>query len=479
MSNTELLTDYSGRDLTAGLERSLKRLNEECPELTDLNPTDPGVAIVRNTERDVDLLNLYLDLAFAESFVRTAKFKQSIIELAYLVGVQPKLASAAMTLLRITRVIQSGGTRNDITIPKYSPFQRSDGLVYLTMESVFIPTSSDYVDVAAWQGELFTKTATPDDLEIVDLSGYPKFNLGSNVAARSVIITHQDGSTAWTEVDSFWRSTPEDWHFNLELYADEWEGETDTVFAVFGNGIKGRTVPVEGVTISFLRTAGSLGNSGTNTITTSTGAFAGIVTVSNIELATSGAGAEGTESLRERMPGAVQIQQAAVTKLNYESLLKRIPGVAQCQCVDRNDSSEWPHLHVSLYVLPEGGGPMSSPLKEIIYQELREWGHLGNWDNRYILLEAISVPINIACRVNIANGYADSTVQNNVYQAILNQFVFDNLTINGRFDFTDLNVTASRVAGVNWIEFDEPKADVILGIGQYPVPGTITVNVVS
>jgi hypothetical protein len=479
MDNTALLTDYSGRDLTAGLERALTRLRSDCPELTDLNPTDPGVAILRNTERDVDLLNLYLDLAFAESFVRTAKFKQSIIELAYLVGVQPKLASAAMTLLRITRVTQSGGTGNDIIIPKYTPFQRSDGLVYLTMDSVFIPASSDYVDVAAWQGELVTKTVTPDDLEIVDLSGYPKFNLGSNVAARSVIITHQDGSTAWTEVDSFWRSTPEDRHFNLELYADEWDGETDTVFAVFGNGIKGRTVPVEGVTISFLRTAGSLGNSGTNTITTTVGAFAGIVTVSNIELASGGAGAEGTESLRERMPGAVQIQQAAVTKLNYENLLKRIPGVAQCQCVDRNDSSQWPHLHVSLYVLPEGGGLMSTPLKEIILGELREWGHLGNWDNRYILLEAISVPINVTCRVNVADGYVASTVQNNVYQTILGLFPLDNIKINGKFDFTDLNVTASRVAGVNWIEFDDPKADVVLGIGEYPIPGTITVNVVS
>ena len=108
MDNTALLTDYSGRDFTAGLERALTRLRQDCPELTDLNPSDAGVSIIRNTERDVDLINLYLDLAFAENFVRTAKFKQSIIELAYLVGVSPKLASAAMTLLRISRVIQAG-----------------------------------------------------------------------------------------------------------------------------------------------------------------------------------------------------------------------------------------------------------------------------------------------------------------------------------------------------------------------------------
>jgi hypothetical protein len=121
---------------------------------------------------------------------------------------------------------------------------------------------------------------------------------------------------------------------------------------------------------------------------------------------------------------------------------------------------------------------MSTPLKEIILGELREWGHLGNWDNRYILLDAISVPINVTSRINISNGVG-STVQNNVYQTILGLFSPDKNRLNGKFDFTDLNVTTARVAGVNWIEFDEPKADVSMVIGQYPVPGIITVNVVN
>ena len=49
---------------------------------------------------------------------------------------------------------------------------------------MFIPASSDYVDVAAWQGELVTLKIKPEDLQNYDLSGYPKFNLGRNVAAR-------------------------------------------------------------------------------------------------------------------------------------------------------------------------------------------------------------------------------------------------------------------------------------------------------
>ena len=285
----------------------------------------------------------------------------------------------------------------------------------------------------------------------------------------SVTVTSKESLVAWTEVDSFWRSQPEDYHFSLELYGDEIEGETDTVFLVFGNGNKGQTLPIEGVTVSFLKTSGAAGNCGVNTITTSVGAFAGIVTVSNIELASGGAEAEGTESLRERIPGAVQLQQTAVSKENYESLLKRIPGVKLCQCVDRNDDHQWPHLYVPLYVLPEGGGLMSTPLKEIIFGELREWGHLGNWDNRYILLDAISVPINVTCRINISSG-VESTVQNNVYQTILGLFSLDKNKINGEFDFTDLNVTTSRLAGVNWIEFDEPKTDVSLGIGRISGP---------
>ncbi len=89
------------------------------------------------------------------------------------------------------------------------------------------------------------------------------------------------------------------------------------------------------------------------------------------------------------------------------------------------------------------------------------------------------MPINVTCKLNVAGGNVISTVQNNVYQTISGLFSLDKNKINGEFNFTDLNTATSRVAGVNWIEFDEPKTDVSLGIGEYPVPGTITVNVVS
>ena len=87
--------------------------------------------------------------------------------------------------------------------------------------------------------------------------GHPKYNLGKNVSAGTVRVSSDSGNTLWTEVDSFYRSFDDDNHFKLELYADLYDGETDTVYLVLGNGEHGLGVPITSLNVSYIKTDGS------------------------------------------------------------------------------------------------------------------------------------------------------------------------------------------------------------------------------
>jgi hypothetical protein len=469
---SDLYKDFSGRDFTARYEAILARLRAELPKLSDLNHDDAGVTMLRLLAREVDQLNFYLDEAFGEGFVPTAQFIQSLIDLAHLTEYLPKLAFGATTTLRISREETFDGL---VDIPKLTAFGRSDELTYVTTEHILLQPGVSYVDVPAIQGTLQSVTVYPDDFQVVDLSLRPKFNLGPNVSAGSVEMFNSDLGISWTQVDSFWRSTSTDRHFVLDLYADLYQGQANTVFLVLGNGSQGRGVPEDPVTVRWIRTEGPDGNCGTGVILEPPATLSQYVTVTNTELATGGSMSESLESFRARIPEITRTQRRMVNLEDYEAMIEAIPGIAHCQAVDRNYGSEWPHLYVVLFVVPAGRENLSETLKNSVYDVCTKWGHLGSWRERYLLKDAKQIAVPVACRVSVTEGYIASAVSSAVYQAIAVQFI---MGVAELFSFSSLNLVVGRIPGVSWVEFDTPVADVTAGLGQILVPGNITVALV-
>ena len=468
---SDLYKDFSGRDFTARYEAILARLRVELPKLSDLNHDDAGVTMLRLLAREIDQLNFYLDEAFGEGFVPTAQFMQSLIDLAHLTEYLPKLAFGATTTIRITREETYDGL---IDIPIYTSFGLGE-FTYLTTEHVLLQPGVAYVDVPAIQGVLETATVYPEDFQIADLSMRPKYNLGPNVSSGSVEMFNSDLGISWTEVDSFWRSTSEDRHFVLDLYADPYQGQANTVFLVLGNGTQGRGIPDDPVTIRWIRTDGPDGNCGSGLVLEPPTSLTDYMTVTNTEMATGGAVAEAIESFRTRIAEITRTQRRMVTLEDYEAMIEAIPGIAHCQAVDRNYGSEWPHMYVTLFTVPEGSGPLSSTLRDKVYEVCAKWGHLGSWRERYLLKNATQVAVPVSCRVSVAEGYVASAVSSAVYEAITRLFA---LSIQELFSFSNLNLVVGRIPGVSWVEFDTPTANVTCSIGQILVSGTITVTLV-
>lgn len=471
---TVATVNFTGRDFSAEYERLLTLLKSELPEYTDWNHNDAGIVLLRLAARETDLLNDYIDLVFNEGFLQTAQFRQSLIELGRLVDYLPELATSATTTLTLTRKMGMYSPTTPVTVPQFTPFARDDEITYLTIEEHTVPYSATPYDIPAIQGTLNSVTLTSASFENVDWSGFAKYDLGVNVAAGTVEISHGTSpTTTWTEVDSFYRSRSTDYHFMLEL-----NGDTDSVWLVVGNGAKGAEPPEStDILVRYIVTDGATGNCGAGLIRTiPDGLYDTIDSVTNNIVANGGSASETTDSLRRQIPAVTRAQRRAVTHDDYEALVQHQPGVLWCQALDRNEFQFFPWEFVALYIVPDGGGPMNDLFKAGLLNEIGQWGHLLSWPGRYVLLDATEYPVDVTMRVWRATGYTENTVTQNITSALNTLFSLDARSIAETLSFIGLHQAVSSVAGVSVVEFVTPTSDVNPGNGNFIRPGTYTIQ---
>lgn len=459
---------FSGSDYTTELERLTTRARELLTEWTDQNYSDPLVVIMALQATTTDMVRMVVDNYAQEQSVGWARFRQSLIDMAKIGDYLPTLMSPASTRLRLTRI---PGVAGVINIPRWTAFSRFDGLEYLTIADARIEADASYVDIDAVQGILVTKTVTADDFATIDWSRKPRYNLGASVAGGTVSFSHNNGDTVWNEVDSFFEVEPTDYVFVCEL-----NGDDDTVWLTLGNGNRGSGPVNSDMVVTFVRTGGALGNGGVNTVTRVPDAFASYLTCSNIEICAGGAASETRERLRESIPDRFSIQRRAVTPPDYSRVVKDVPGVLHCRVFDRNDTKEWPHMTIGVYVTPHGGGPMTSYQKQLIWAALAEKGELGEWEDRYTLRDAVEKPVSFQLRAGITPGGVEQTVRLAITTAVETFMAPANQGIGQPVSFSILHNLVSRIANVSWVEFDSPATDVVPASNEIPSFGGLTVS---
>lgn len=467
-----MAVNYTGRDYTVRYERLLEQFRALVPEMTDLNHSNVGIAMIRLLASESDFLSFYIDWVFNSLSVDTATFKQSLINIGKALDTLPKLAPAAATEITVTRAEDVTG---DITIPKYSRFERLDGVGYLTNSDIILLGTEESVSIPVTQGDLVELVLDLSDFNVVDYSKRLKYNLGSNVAAYSSVVADSGSETVWTEVESFYRTTTDDNHYCLELHAQPVGGEYDTVFLVLSKLSTDTDLP-SSLDVTFVRTSGLSGNTGINTITVPPAELQDYVTVTNPQSATGGGSPESTDALRWRIPATARTQRRAITQDDYETLLTGISGVRLCETYDRNDDGDWPHLYLLIYILPEGAGEISNQLLQRVIEETGQWGHLGNWQGRYIIRDFTKTSVDIDMRVGITDGYQAASVFSSIQTALSTTYDINTVSSLKTWPFSELHACVLGVPGVSWVEFNAPMATVNADNGCVLQLGTITIT---
>ena len=482
---SSLQTSFTARDYTSNLEWLLTILSQECPEITNYNYSGPSQSLTRLIAHAVDNCEFYIDEAFSESFVGTAQFKQSLIDIARTVDLLPTLPVAASTNIRVTRLrpdtgnvksTVNGQPTTAIFIPQYTQCTATDGTIFTLMSPVNLAHTDTYQDVPARQGVWNSITLYPNNFTVDPNTGRYQYNLGPNVSYDTVSMV-ENGLITWTMVESFWRSFSIDTQYYLDVFADLYNGVADTIWLTLGNGVQGQA-PTSGSSyvVNYIQCDGAAGNVSAGYVTQIDAPLSNYVSINNTILANGGAGVEGIEAYRTRIPLVVRTQRRAVTNDDYTAVILSIPGVASVQVVDRNnDNTQYPWEYVVAYVAPEGGGNLSSNLYNDVMVACTSNGTLGDWSGRYLIYSATEVPVNISFSVGVATGYYPAVVISSVTAAINSFFLVDNMGVYAPFLVSDLFQTVMAVPGVSWLDFIN-LVDIQPAIGQRLVAGTITIT---
>lgn len=481
--------DYTARDFTNIKSDLLRRASRVAPDWTSRDPSDFGMLMVDLWAQMGDVMHYYIDRVAGESFLATAKQRESVLSYASLLGYNPSGAVAALGTVTV-----SNSSTEDAFLPPFTSFiaQDGDSLFYFYTEFGYsIPAGSLGVDVNVVEGvRISDEVLTP----VTGASGdnNQTYTLAyTNVPTDSIRINvFEDGvtPTPYSYVTRLLDATSNSRVFRVKYDADEF---TQVVFGGSGQGI----APSSGVRIeaSYSYCSGASGNLSANKVIGFTNSPPLGVSVTASSSMTGGQNPEPISALRFRIPTALRSQDRAVTSSDYADLVRSVDGVAKSTVsyspnffsVGNASVTVYPHIdRTSDYVTTtDTSQPISSELIADVLAVLTPKSMMGidivfptsiAWTVVYIELTAYVSPT-----------YYSYEVLLSVENVIKELFSFNSVTFNQRITLGDfyrsiLSVTGLDYAIVTKFNTDNSTSveDEIL-IGAYALPKVILGSGVS
>jgi len=342
--------DYTSRDYASIRDDMTALIPDYAPTWTTRDPADIGMTLLELFSYMGDLLNHYIDRSANEAFISTASQRDSILQLARLLGYNPKENVAATVTLTFYN-----STASPITVPALTKVATTvvsnnvnTQIIFETKTAATVPAKvgavNGKVQVTATHGVTVTEvigTSTGLSNQVFKLSQSPVVN-------NSVSITV--GSINYTQVSYLIDYNGYDPVFSTYTNA------AGITYAVFGDGISG-SIPANTsvITATYRVGGGVVGNVAANTIQTILTNSQSGLTVLNTTYgsptddgsATGGTDIESTDSIRLNAPLSFRALNRAVSLSDYAALAVA-GGAAKASAVADVYSS------VTLFFVPNG-----------------------------------------------------------------------------------------------------------------------------
>ena len=340
-------TNYLSKDFLTLRDELLAKL----PLITkgrwsNLNESDPGIAMLETFFSSVDNLLFYLDMQGQELDLNMARQRADVIRLLRLIGYEMRGVAASRGSVTI-QVSPSETPIYPVTIQggtQVSAQGDTGSLTFTTVGpgSVTLVGPTDSKTVRVVQGINSTTTFISD--------GTPtqKFLINaSNVDKTTVQLTVDEDPTdninpiPWILVDSFYNSESVDVHYKVQI------DEFARVYVIFGDGQFGY-IPPQNATIyaTFVQTDGINGNVGQNAISRVSSGVPLVqdakgnkvnLSVVNSEATAGGEDVENIEEAKTTALGLLFGLNRAMSRGDYEALTESIPGVTKAIAWGENE----------------------------------------------------------------------------------------------------------------------------------------------
>lgn len=492
-SNGHMVIDYMARDYGSLLQSMQRLVPDKLPDWKDYaSEADFGNVLLQLFAHMGDILSYYQDRIANESFLGTAQTRRSIIHHLKLIGYRLSTATPASTALTMT---VPSGCDETITIVKGNAFATKSGkdipsvrFEYTAEQPLTINCSELRIDpvqnkkyfkpIPVEEGRLIENeiigisNGTPNQAFTLMHQGLIMRSLGIGTQInKDIILLTQLGSTIdeWTLQESlaFSREGQQDYTIQMD--------DQDRATVIFGDGAFGAIPQNEAEIRVTYRVGGGLkGNVTANSIQTLVDApqLALIgAKITNEKPATGGSDRESIAHAVMHAPGVFRSLKRSVTADDYRALALDFNGVGKV----RAEATNW--NTVTLFVAPEGGGPVSDILKANL---------LGYFEDKRPLSTLIEiedadyVKIYITADIGVESYYDPENIKEKVYSTVSNLLAFENVKFNDRIYLSKFYDKIMDIDGVQYVtiqqftriyeEKEEIEKDGIIELGVNEIP---------
>lgn len=481
MANFIPQIDYTSRDYDSIREDLINLIPSYAPQWTTRDPADFGIVLLEMFAYIGDLINYYIDRAANEAFLSTASQRQSILNIANLLGYTP--TSRIPATVEVTFYNSTGSA---IVVPALTQVATTTivngintQIIFETDSAVTVPaavgSTSGQVAVDATQGQTITNenvgssNGTSDQEFVLDET--PVINNSISVTVNNTVYLSVPYLIDAAGTDPVFLATTD---------------AEDVTRVVFGDGVSGRIPPANSqILVTYRVGGGVIGNVNANSLRDILTNYSPGLSVNNALAASGGADAESTDSIRVNAPASLRVQNRAVSLKDYSDLAIQVSGVAKAIATSEVYTS------VNLYIAPFGDpGQVGGNLTQVFSQ-------LANEIQRFFLDKTapnVSItlfppdfkPVNITVAVTALSQYKQSTVQRNAERALEEILAFDNVNFADRISLHYVIEALASAAGVAYSNVSllaradaaqTGTADAVFAVNEIPSAGTITVTV--
>jgi Baseplate J-like protein len=448
--------DYTSRDYSAILTDMTNLIPIFSPTWTNRDPADFGMTLLELFAYMGDILNYYIDRTANEALITSATQRQTVLQIASLIGYTPTNSTASTVTLTF-----QNSTSSPITLPALTQVATSlvsngttTQVVFETNSALAVPAKSGATNgsatVVATQGQ----TVSNEIIGVSDGTPSQTYALANTSVINGTVNVTING-VAYQSVQYLIDSNGYDPVFSTDTDAD------GVTYVTFGDSVSGR-VPPNGAQIyaTYRVGGGVIGNVASNTIkyviSIPSGTIPAGLTVSNQDIAVSGDGAatggadaESTDSIRINAPKSIRAINRAVSLSDYSYIAVQVSGVSKAIATADVYTS------VTLYLAPTGDPGVSS-------DNVTPTSVFNNISTNVLAALTDKAPANttvtfqppkyvgayLVVNLTVAPQYKQSSVVSNVTSAINNLFYIDNVVFNDTIAVSDVYQTISSVDGI-------------------------------
>lgn len=444
------LTPYqrSYQQIKAKLIDDLKSIKDSSGKtlVTDYSEGNILIIILSLFAAIAEVLHYYIDNMARESFFSTARKYESLVNHGELVDYHTKGAIASTVDVVVSRPVNSSSAAGNISIDKGTSFTDNSGNTWLVTKDIIWGAGNTSVTLPCRQHKAYANTG---------IQGTVVPNLKLNKPAR-IQVDQSDmggqyyehgtmelkiGDTTWTLVDTFAFSSKYDTHFRVDVDSDK------NLYIVFGDGQYGM-IPDPGQSITsctYYLTAGTNGNVEAGAITNLPSKISQTCSdgsCTNPYAAAGGSDYEDFDMLKQHIPLHTRTLGVAITKYDFINLAMQVPGVnkvaLEYECGRK----------INLYITPDNGIVASQALLESTYNYLKQHAPITTWLNVKPVGE---VDIYLTMEVTGKKNYSQTTIYNQVVNALKEAYSVTKAEIGGKVRISDIYALIDGLTGVDYL----------------------------